>query len=84
MNDEMIIGLKNVVELEGNIYTRTMKFKFYNRSPHIFPSKPFTLKPDEKIKDLAFEVNFPQELCGHGIIKLFLNTASYVPHTAKV
>ena len=84
MNDQMIIGFKNVVETEGQICTRSIQYKLYNRSPQIFPTKPFVLKPNEKIKDLTFDVVFPQELSGHGVVKLYLNSASYVPHTTKV
>ena len=84
MHDEMIIGIKNLVELEAQICTCSMQMKFYNRSPQIFPSKPFTLKPNEKLKDLSFDVVFPQELSGHGVVKMSMNTASFVPHTTKV
>ena len=84
MHDEMIIGIKNLVELDAQICTRSMQMKFYNRSPQIFPSKPITLKPNEKLKDLSFDVIFPQELSGHGVVKMYMNTASFVPHTTKV
>ena len=84
MNDQMIIGFKNLVETEDQICICSMQYKFYNRSPQIYPTKPFVLKPNEKLKDLSFEVMFLQELSGHGVVKLYLNTASYVPHTTKV
>ena len=42
-NPDFIWGMKNVVETEGQLCTQSMKYKFLNRSPKIYPVKPFTL-----------------------------------------
>ena len=44
----MVLGIKNVFELEGVINSRDCCFKFLNRSVPIFPEKEVVLKPTEQ------------------------------------
>ena len=47
-NVDLVLGIKNVFELEGVINSRDCRFKFLNRSVPIYPEKEVILKPDEK------------------------------------
>ena len=46
-NVDLVLGIKNVIELEGVIISRDCYFKFLNRSIPIYPEKEVILKPDE-------------------------------------
>ena len=47
-NVDLVLGIKNVFELEGVINSRDCRFEFLNRSIPIYPEKEIILKPDEK------------------------------------
>ena len=47
-NVDLVLGIKNVFELEGVINSRDCSFEFLNRSVPIYPEKEVILKPDEK------------------------------------
>ena len=47
-NVDLVLGIKNVFELEGVINLRDCRFEFLNRSVPIYPEKEVILKPDEK------------------------------------
>ena len=47
-NVDLVLGIKNVFELEGVINSRDCCFKFLNRSVPIFPEKEVVLKPNEQ------------------------------------
>ena len=47
-NVDLVLGIKNVFELEGVINSRDCRFEFLNRSVPIYPEKEVILKPDEK------------------------------------
>ena len=47
-NVDLVLGIKNVFELEGVINSRDCCFKFLNRSVFIFPKKNVILKPNEQ------------------------------------
>ena len=47
-NVDLVLGIKNVVELEGVINSRDCQFEFLNRSVPIYPEKEIILKPDEQ------------------------------------
>ena len=47
-NIDLVLGIKNVFELEGVINSRDCCFKFLNRSICIFPEKEVILKPNEQ------------------------------------
>ena len=47
-NVDLVLGIKNVFELEGVISSRDCCFKFFNRSLPIYPEKEVILKLDEQ------------------------------------
>ena len=47
-NIDLVLGIKNVFELEGVINLRDCCFTFLNRSVPIFPEKDVILKPNEQ------------------------------------
>ena len=47
-NVDLVLGIKNVFELEGVINSRDCQFEFLNRSVPIYPEKEIILKPDEQ------------------------------------
>ena len=47
-NVDLVLGIKNVFELEGVINSRDCRFEFLNRSVPIYPEKELILKPDEQ------------------------------------
>ena len=47
-NVDLVLGIKNVFELEGVINSRDCWFEFLNRSVPIYPEKEVILKPDEQ------------------------------------
>ena len=82
-NSDFIWGMRNIVETEGQLCTRTMKYKFLNRSPQLFPSKPLTLLADGTEQLVEMKVDFPSEISGHAIAKLLLSP-DYLLRTVKV
>ena len=46
-NVDLVLGIKNIFELEGVIISRDCRFEFLNRSVPIYPEKDIILKPDE-------------------------------------
>ena len=47
-NIDLVLGIKNIFELEVVINSRDCCFKFLNRSVPIYPEKQIILKPDEQ------------------------------------
>ena len=47
-NVDLVLGIKNVFQLEGVINSRDCYFKFFNRSLPIFPENCVILKPKEQ------------------------------------
>ena len=47
-NVNLVLGIKNVFELEGIINSRDCRFEFLNRSVPIYPEKELILKPNEQ------------------------------------
>ena len=47
-NVDLVLGIKNIFELEGVINSRDCCFKFLNRSIPIYPEKEVILKPNEQ------------------------------------
>ena len=47
-NVDLVLGIKNVFELEGVINSRDCRFEFLNRPVPIYPEKELILKPDEQ------------------------------------
>ena len=68
-NVDLVLGIKNVFELEGVINSLDCCFKFLNRSLPIFPIDCKILKPKEqKLRKVKFP--FVDEISGLAIIKI--------------
>ena len=72
-NIDLVLGIKNVFELEGVINSKSCCFKFLNRSLSIFPKDCTILKPKEC---KLFKVNAPfiDEISGLAIVKILDGT----------
>ena len=68
-NVDLVLGIKNVFELEGVINSRDCCFKFINRSVPIFPEKEIILKPNEQ-QLMKVKAPFIDEILGMAIIKI--------------
>ena len=68
-NVDLVLGIKNVFELEGVINSRDCRFEFFNRSVPIYPEKELILKPDEQ-KLVKVRAPFVDEISGLAIIKI--------------
>ena len=68
-NVDSVLGIKNVVELEGVINSRDCCFKFLNRSLPIFPLDHVILKPKEQ-KWMKVTAPFIDEISGLAIVKV--------------
>ena len=68
-NVDLVLGIKNIFELEGVINTRDCCFKFLNRSLPIFPEKEVILKPNEQ-KLIKVKAPFVDEISGMAIITI--------------
>ena len=68
-NVDLVLGIKNVFELEGVINSRDCRFEFLNRSVPIYPEKEIILKPDEK-NLVKVKAMFVDEILGLAIIKI--------------
>ena len=68
-NVDMVLGIKNLFELEGVIDTRELSFRFLSRSIPIFPQEQVIIKLGEK-KLLPIESPFIEEISGMAIVKI--------------
>ena len=68
-NVDLVLGIKNVFELEGVINSRDCCFKFFNRSVPVFPEKEVILKHNEQ-KLIKVKAPFIDEISGMAIIKI--------------
>ena len=68
-NVDLVLGIKNVFELEDVINSRDCCFKFLNRSVPIFPEKNVILKPNEQ-KLVKVKVPFVDKISGMAIVKI--------------
>ena len=68
-NVDLVLGIKNVFELEGVINSRDCCFNFLNRSVPIYPEKEIVLKPNEQ-KLVKVKAPFVDEISGMAIIKI--------------
>ena len=72
MSSDFIWGMKNIVETEGVLCSRTMSYKFLNRSPRLLSKHAFDLPPDGSQQKVKLTIEFPKELSGQAVIKLLL------------
>ena len=68
-NVDLVLGIKNMFELEGVINSRDCCFKFLNRSVSIFPERNIILKPNER-KLIKVKAPFVDEISGMAIVKI--------------
>ena len=68
-NIDMVLGIKNLCELEGVIDTRESSFRFLSRSIPIFLREQVVIKPGEK-KLILVETPFAEEISGMAIVKI--------------
>ena len=68
-NVDLVLGIKNVFELEGVINSRDCRFEFLNRLVPIYPEKELILKPDEQ-KLVKVRALFVDDISGLAIIKI--------------
>ena len=66
---DLIIGVKNMFEIEGEVSCRTSQFKFLNRSLPLFPLSTHRIKVGAKAYVKA-KIPFIEKLSGHVIAKL--------------
>ena len=66
---DLVLGIKNVFELEGVINSRDFQFELLNRSVPIYPEKEIILKPDEQ-KLVKVKAPFVDEISGMAVIKI--------------
>ena len=81
-NVDLVLGIKNIFELEGVIDSCNSCFSFLNRSISIFP-KEKTEIPPKKQKMVIVEAPFQEELLGMAIIKL-LDMTKHVTNMIKL
>ena len=67
-NVDLVLGIKNVFELEGIINSRDCRFELLNRSVPIYPEKELILKPSEQ-KLVKVRAPFVEDISGLAIIK---------------
>ena len=68
-NIDLVMGIKNVFELEGGINSRDYCFNFLNRSLPSFPKECVILKPKEQ-KIIKVNASFIDEISGLAIVKI--------------
>ena len=68
-NVDMVLGIKNLFDLEGMIDSHESCFRFLSRSIPIFPREQVVVKPGEK-KLIPIETLFVEEISGMAIVKI--------------
>ena len=81
-SSDLIWGMKNIIETEGVICTRSMEYKFLNRSPKLITKGPVHLPLDGYKHAINLRLDFPKEVSGQAIVKLLI-APSQVLHTIK-
>ena len=66
-NVDLVLGIKNVFELEGIINSRDCCFKFLNRSVPIYPENEIVLNPNEQ-KLVKVKAPFADEISGMAML----------------
>ena len=67
---DLVFGVKNMFEVEGELSCRNSEFRFLNRAVPIFCSENFSLKPGCK-RYVKVTTPFTQPLNGYAIVKIF-------------
>ena len=70
-NVDMVLGIKNIFELESVIDSCESCFRFLSRSIPIFPREQVVVKPGEK-KLIPIETPFVEEISGMAMVKIIV------------
>ena len=81
-NVDLVLGIKNLFELEGVIDSRNSCFSFLNRFIPFFPKEKVEVKPKEQ-KLVVLEAPFKEEITGMAITKL-LDTKEQMTLAMKI
>ena len=81
-NVDMVLGIKNIFELEGVIDSHESCFRFLSRSIPIFPREQVVVKSEEK-KLITLETPFVEEISGMAIVKI-IDKGQRMPMTLKL
>ena len=81
-NVDLVLGIKNLFELEGVIDSWNSCLSFLNRSIPFFPKEKVEVKPKEQ-KLMVLEAPFKEEITGMAITKL-LDTKEQMTLTMKI
>ena len=73
---DLVFGVKNMFEIEGELSCRNSEFRFLNRAVPIFCSENFSLRPGCK-RYVKVTTPFTQLLNGYAIVKIFYTTQCY-------
>ena len=81
-NVDLVLGIKNLFELEGVIDSQNSCSSFLNGSIPFFPKEKFEVKPKEH-KIMVLEAPFEEEITGMTITK-WLDTREHMTLTMKI
>ena len=81
-NVDMVLGIKNIFELEGVIDSCESCFRFLSRFIPILPREQVVVKPGEK-KLISIETPFVEEISGMAIVKI-IDKAQRIPMMLKL
>ena len=81
-NVDMVLGIKNLFELEGVIDSRESSFRFLSRLIPIFPREQVIVKLGEK-KLIPIEAPFIEEISGMAIVKI-IDQGQKIPMMLKI
>ena len=81
-NVDMVLGIKNLFELEGVIHSCESCFRFLSRSVPIFLREQVVVKPGEK-KLIPIEALFMEQISGMAIVKI-INQEQKTPMMLKL
>ena len=73
---DLVFGVKNMFEVEGELSCRNSEFRFLNRAVPIFCSENFSLRPGCK-RYVKVTTPFTQPLNGYAIVKIFYTSQCY-------
>ena len=73
---DLVFGVKNMFEVEGELSCRNSEFRFLNRAVPIFCSENFSLRPGCK-RYVKVTTPFTQLLNGYAIVKIFYTSQCY-------
>ena len=73
---DLVFGVKNMFEVEGELSCRESQFRFLNRAVPLFSLENFSLKPGCK-RYVKMSVPFIEKLNGIAIVKIFQGNKCY-------